>query len=141
MDNVLKFILIGAGVVICIGLITWNFLIKSESENTINSGLNQMSALSTEIADSNKTMYDGLDLSGSEVNKVIKKFENELGTTFTITVKTLANATTGKVYSVSPIVFTASGTDDYINPYGQFSGSVVYNANEAISGLVFTQRK
>lgn len=140
MDNILKGIVIAAGVLLTIILVGIGFYIARESKSTSNNGMSQLSSMNSEFQEVDKTLYDGLVVSGREVGTLITKWGDDLSTTFTISVKTLA-AATSKSYSTKTTTFPAVGTDDYINPDAQFLGSITYNSNKAVSGIVFTQQK
>lgn len=81
-----------------------------------------------------------MEFSGFDVTHAILKFNDDLGTSFKITVKTLSN-TTGIVYSKKTITFPEKSSDDYINPVGNFIVNITYGNNKKVSGIVFTQQK
>lgn len=141
MDNILKLILIGAGVILTCVVVGVGFFISSESKNTSNAGMNQISSMNTEFQDVDLSLYDGLKISGSQVERVITKYGNQLSTEFTITVKTLGNMTTGRTYVTEISTFPDKYSTDYLNPNGSFLGEVTYDANDVLNGLIFTQQK
>ena len=104
--------------------------------------------LNAEFAESDKTIYDGVTVSGSEVLNVIKKYQgksfgilvrtNKIETYYGVVFNPDSGALTGqagKAYTdaINPV------NDHYINPYGNFKGRVVRDANNVIVGLVFEQ--
>lgn len=142
MGKVGDFILMGAIIVIVIGLLTWGFIVKNTSEKSIAAGVNQTAQLSAELVDSNKTKYNNLDISGEQVVDTIKELNDDLSTTFYINVKTFANSDAGgTTFATTNATLPAKGTAGYINPKGTFKGSLVYDSNKVLAGIVFTQIK
>ena len=74
MENSLKGLLLAAGTIITCVVISLSFFIAREAKNTANNGANQINQLNAEFMESDKTIYDGARVSGSEVINVIKKF-------------------------------------------------------------------
>lgn len=140
MDTFTKILIVIGSLAMAIGLICWCLGIFNDSKSTGNESMNQMHTVSKDFQESDKTAYDGLPVSGNQVMHVITKYGDDLDSSFKITVKTLAN-TAGTVYSTKTSTFPAKSSDDFINPAGNFLGSVTYNSNKAVSGIVFTQQK
>lgn len=138
MDNSLKGLILAAGVVITCLVVGLGFYLSREAKNTSNNGAGQISSMNSEYQDVDKALYDGLKISGREVVSLIKKSAD---TNFTITVKTLMNTTGTTPYTAVPTSFPALGTNNYINPTAQFLGSITYDSNNVINGLVLTQQK
>jgi len=76
MDNSLKGLILAAGTIITCIVISLGFYISREARDTAASGAGQISKLNAEFNESDKVMYDGLSVSGSEVINVINKFKN-----------------------------------------------------------------
>lgn len=148
MENSLKGLTLAAGIIITCIIISLGFYVAREARDTASNGTGQINKLQAEFADTSKTMYDGTEVSGSEVLNVIRKYSDE---TFGILVHTNKQSTyyhyefdvsTGELkknvnnsYKNAQDVTSSS----YINPTGRFEGSVVKDANGTIVGLVFTQ--
>lgn len=150
MENSLKGLTLAAGIIITCIIISLGFYVAREARDTAANGTGQINALQAEFSDTSKTMYDGTEVSGSEVLNVIRKFSDE---TFGVKVVT----SKGKdpyfyIYKFDPVsgeIGKKADTDyksaqdvtnpNYINPTGRFEGSVVKDANGAIIGLVFAQ--
>lgn len=148
MDNSLKGLILAAGTIITCVVISLGFFIAREAKDTASNGANQINKLNAEFVESDKVIYDGATVSGSEVINVIKKFKNEkLG----ILVKTNKSKTyygysfdendgdiIGQVNSknVDP---TDSDSVNYVNPYVNFVGRIIRDKNEVITGIVFEQ--
>ena len=151
MENSLKGLLLAAGVIITCIVIGLGFYIAREARDTAANSTGQISKLNAEFTESDKTMYDGMNVSGSEVVNVINKFKND---TMGIVVSTNAGATTYYGYNISggiddSVLESKSNSNvkdaqkisnkNYINPNAQFSCNVLRDKNRAIVGLKFTQ--
>lgn len=139
MDNVPEYIKVVAAVLIVIGIIVFGVVVYNVGKGAGQKATGEASEVNEDLSNSNVKAYDDLTLSGGGVTEAIKKFNDELGTTFSIKVKTLAN-TSGKVYNTGVTTFPGRGADDYINPAGKFIGQVTYNSNKDVDGIIFTQQ-
>lgn len=135
MDNSLKGLILAAGVIITCLVVGLGFYLSREAKNTSNNGASQISSMNSEYQDVDKSLYDGLKISGREVVALIKKSADE---NFKITVKTGKN-TSPTPYPTSPATFPVQSSNDYINPTAQFLGAITYDANNVIDGLILTQ--
>lgn len=147
MENSLKGLLLAAGTIITCIVISLGFFIAREARDTAADGAGQISKLNAEFNESDKVMYDGLKVSGSEVVNVINKFRDSLSII----------VVTGKGYwyynvalniqndivnrAVQSEVKSAQSPEkaNYINPNAQFIGDVLRDDNNSIVGIVFTQ--
>ena len=148
MENSLKGLILAAGTIITCVVISLSFFIAREAKNTANNGANQINQLNAEFMESDKTIYDGVTVSGSEVINVIKKFANDK---LSISVKTnrgttyygyCINETNGDITTESNSDIKNAyevGHSNYINPYGRFMGKIVRDANNVITAIVFEQ--
>jgi hypothetical protein len=136
MDNSLKGLILAAGVIITCLVVGLGFYLSREAKNTSNNGASQISSMNTEYQDVDKTMYDGLVISGREVSDLVKKAPSA---NFVITVKT-GRHQAGKDYSAKAATLSDINTDDYINPTAEFLGKITYDTNNVISGLTLTQQ-
>lgn len=148
MDNSLKGLILAAGTIITCIVISLGFYISREARDTAASGAGQISKLNAEFNESDKVMYDGLSVSGSEVINVINKFKNgdisiQVNTkkSSTYYVNVLDDKQTEIIGSSSASVKTAqnSQSNTYINPNGQFLGSIIRDVNYTIIGIIFSQ--
>lgn len=148
MDNSLKGLILAAGTIITCVVISLGFFIAREAKDTASNGANQINKLNSEFVESDKVIYDGATVSGSEVVNVIKKFKNEkLG----ILVKTNKSETFYgyefdeddgdilKEVNSNHNDATDSDSVKYVNPYVNFVGRIVRDKNEVITGIVFEQ--
>ena len=148
MENSLKGLMLAAGTIITCVVISLGFLISREAKDTASNGANQINKLNAEFVDSDKDIYDGATVSGSEVLNAIKKFHGEeIG----VLVKTNKSETfygysfdedTGEIGAKSDKTYTiATETSNkaYINPYVNFKGTVIRDKNDVITGIIFKQ--
>jgi len=139
MDNSLKGLILAAGVIITCLVVGLGFYLSREAKNTSNNGASQISSMNSEYQDVDKTIYDGLKISGREVVELISKSAD---TNFKITVITGKNkASTLTPYTAAPTSFPVQSSNDYINPTGQFLGEIIYDDNKVITGLTLTQKE
>lgn len=149
MENSLKGLILAAGTIITCLVIGLGFYIAREAKDTAANGAGQINKLNAEFSDTGKTMYEGTEVSGSEVLNVIRKFQDEAVGVMVSTNK----ATTYYIYQfdVSSGELKEKMTTDYklaqnelnksyINPSGRFEGGVVRDNNGTITGLTFTQK-
>lgn len=149
MENSLKGLVLAAGTIITCIVIGLGFYIAREARDTASSGAGQINKLNAEFSDTSKTMYEGTEVSGSEVLNVIRKFQDEA---VGIQVKT-NKTTTYYIYQFDTNSGELNGkanndykvaqnelSNSYINPNGRFEGGVVRDSNGTITGLTFTQK-
>lgn len=152
MDNSLKGLLLAAGILITVFVVGWGFKIARDSEDMVQIGSDKINQMTNEIMNSDVTKYEGSEISGSEVINVI----NELATDkIAIVVTNKAETTVAYGYNVtgtdgdyvlgtesSASIANAKDTAhvNYINPTKKFTGKLLYNKNEAVIGIHFTQK-
>lgn len=148
MDNSLKGLILAAGTIITCIVISLGFYISREARDTAASGAGQISKLNAEFNESDKVMYDGLSVSGSEVVNVINKFKNgdiaiQVNTKKCSTYydNVLDDKQTELIGTSSASVKSAQNSQSnvYINPNGQFLGSIIRDVNYTIIGIIFSQ--
>ena len=148
MENSLKGLILAAGTIITCVVISLGFFISREAKDTASNGANQINKLNSEFVESDKVIYDGATVSGSEVLNVIKKFSDEkIG----ILVKTNKSDTyygyrfsesSGEISNEAGSDYQAALESDgvhYINPYVNFVGKLVRDKNDVITGIIFEQ--
>jgi len=157
MENSLKAIIIGAGVVITMAVVSIGFILMRSGQNTAMNTISRLERLNTELSESQYTIYDGMEVSGSEVVNTIRRFKDEY-----VGIKVLTNknkASDGKWYIHSVTLINNNrgeidpgGTvgniselmneesNEYVNPNGIFTGTVIRDENGRIVALVFTQK-
>ncbi len=148
MENSLKGLILAAGTIITCVVISLGFFISREAKDTASNGANQINKLNSEFVESDKIIYDGATVSGSEVVNVIKKFSNDKLSVHVRTNKTEAfygykiNISTGELTGESSQSVAAameSSNNAYINPYANFQGRIIRDGNDVITGISFMQ--
>lgn len=148
MENSLKGLILAAGTIITCVVISLGFYIAREAKNTASGGANEINRLNTEFSESDKTIYDGAIISGSEVISAIKKMKKQ---NVGVCVKTNQSnnyycfifdedtGTLGEKSNSEYKMSTKSDSSEYINPYASFEGKIVRDSNDVITGLIFSQ--
>jgi len=142
MTNGMKLLILAASAIIVCVVCGVGFYVTREGKNSVNNATGQFTAMSSSYNDVDKSMYDGLIISGTELVSLIEsyaeveEFNNKI---FTIKVNTLANPDENKSI-VYPTAMPENKSDTgYINPTGKFEGSVKRNTNGLIESITFTQ--
>lgn len=148
MDNAVKAIIIGASIVIVMTVVGIGFKVMTMGQNLASDSMNQLEAMTGEMAEANVVNMDGKTISGSNVVSFIKQRDDSVK----VFVKTLASTNTsqyrgaetkdadGKRKAGSKIENLTNVTqNDYINPNGKFLVKVVRNTNQVITSITFTQ--
>lgn len=150
MDNSLKGLILAAGTLVTCAVISLAFFLSRGSRDIATSAYNQISKLNAEFNESDKVMYDGLDVPGSEVLNSINKFKNEELSIIVETKKSVvhyghsinnANDAYSLGVSISSNVIDAKNikSASYINQNALFNGEIIRDINNTIIGIKFTQ--
>ena len=151
MESGLKALLLAAGTVITCIVISLAFYITRGSRDTATSAFSNISKINSEFNESDKVMYDGLSVAGSEVINAINKFKNDEMGIMVVTKKSTnyygySLSASDNTYSLSS-KSNASINDakkvtssSYINQNAQFIGEVLRDSNYTIIGIKFTQQ-
>lgn len=148
MENSLKGLILAAGTVITCLVITLGFYLSKEAQSTANTGTSKIGKINSEFAENDKEMYNGVEVSGSEVVNAINKLNGENVGINVITKSSNAfygynfDTDTGEIMHASSILYNqtiSSTSENYINPYAVFQGKVVRNKNNVITGIQFVQ--
>ena len=151
MNNALKGLILAAGVIITCLVIGLGFYISREANAAATNGIGQISRMNKEFSEQDKVMYDGLEVTGSEVINAINKYKNE-----NIAIKVITKKNTDGVYynnyltnndkeiggtsNESVIEAQKISNPNYINQKAQFRGSIIRDKNDTIIGIEFTQQ-
>lgn len=148
MENSLKGLILAAGTIITCIVISLGFFISREAKETAANGANQINKLNSEFSESDKVIYDGATVSGSEVVNVIKKMKGEKLGVCVVTNKSNSfygyrfDAASGELKETVDNDYRnacTSTSEQYINPYANFQGKLIRDKNDVITGIVFTQ--
>lgn len=148
MENATKAILLGAGIVITLVLVSLGFLLLNGATGTVDTQLTDMESQKQQALEQKYTKYDGKTVNGSEVLNALKEFKDD-----EICLRVITNkATTDYYYKLkSDNALESGGSDDlgpakektenqYINPSAKFEAEVVRDSNDTITGIVFDQQ-
>ncbi len=155
MENSLKMLMIGAAVVITLAVITSGFFILRQGQGILKNSTEKIGEISSDIEESEFTMYEDQKISGSEVVNLVRKYDDKRMGIYVETGKD----TNGEWYinNISGITsndyigeISSSGekiskmidenNNEYVNPSGKFLGKVIRNENDTIIGLYFVQQ-
>lgn len=154
MENSVKAIIIGASIAITMVIVSVGFFILRQGQDAAKNTSEKISKMNAQISETEYTMYDGAEISGSEVVNVLNKFKNEY---VGIRVKTGKNST-GTWYNYNTTIDSNDvadigaesnkkiseaineQSDDYVNPNGRFVGTVYRDVNGTIAAIDFVQQ-
>ncbi|WP_281532400.1 hypothetical protein, partial [Anaerocolumna aminovalerica] len=152
MSNALKGLILAAGVIITCVVIGLGFYISREANAAATNGIGQISRMNKEFSEQDKVMYDGLDVTGSEVINAINKYKTEDIAVVVSTKKSTIYYNRNLNYSTNGEieiggVSNASVKDaqtitstNYINQKVQFTGTILRDKNDTIIGISFVQK-
>lgn len=142
MDNILKGILLGTGILLTCIIISIGFMVAKESMKISSANAKELDKISSELSERDLVMYDGLEVKGSDVINCIK---NKLGSytaaeTSPISINVItSNSNYTYVNGASIEEINNFTNDKYINPLKKFIGKAVRDRNKVIVCLRFTQ--
>ena len=143
MSNVTKFMLLAFSLMTtCILVVYFNRVAKAGMD-TSNTAMDKLRRFNQELAESDITMYEGLELRGSDVVNYIKKQLG--GYEPSAEAKLYIHVVTARKDSIYRDNNSFSGIQDfsselYIKPTATFCCSIVRDANDVIIGINFVQR-
>lgn len=154
LSTATRALIIGVAVIVVCIVCSLALYMSKQGKAAINTGTNQYNKMLEDYQDLNKAMYDGLEVSGSEVTTLISKLIS-LKEYTSVRVKTKASDFVCYNYFYDEATNTisnadnkqylnglqeAKGADNYINPQADFLGSVKKNANGIIICIDFIQQ-
>lgn len=156
-DTVTAGFMVGVNLIIACIIVSLGLFLMNSGKNLASTFSNKIASMNSSIADENIMMYDGTTVKGSDVVNCIKKHLNDLD----ITVVKKCGASVDTAYDVAcnitqvanghfvnlPSYATLDMSNNYIpdthqvyvNPNADFRGTVLKNANGAITGIRFEQ--
>ncbi len=152
MENATKAILLGAGIVITLVLVSLGFLLLNGATGTVDTQLSDMESQKLQALEQKFTKYDGKTVNGSEVLNALQEFKDD---EICIRIDTSSPATPPTDYlvkldtdnSISSSGSTGSlsdvkdkSNDFYVNPSGKFEAEVLRDNNNTITGIEFVQK-
>lgn len=148
MENATKAILFGAAIVITLVLISLGFLLLRGATGTVNDQLSEIESQRQMALDQKFTKYDGKTVNGSEVLNALQDFRDD-----GICIRVETELSTTEYHhqlndenrlleddGVTDLSDTRDKTSDqYINPSGRFTATVLRDDNDTITGIEFIQ--
>jgi hypothetical protein len=143
LSNATKFLLLAFSLGITCLLIVYFKRVADTGFDTSNTAMEQLAEFNLELSENELTMYDGLDVTGSDVVNFIKKQLGEYSTTETaplyVYVKTSASETSYQNGALLSNIQNFSSTY-YVKPVAKFTCGIIRDANDVIIGVTFQQR-
>jgi hypothetical protein len=142
-DNGLKALILAAGVLITCLVLSIGFNFSNESQAISASSTEQLVDFANELSDSDIKMYDGLDVTGSDVVNFIKRELSDYSSSEIAPVYVYVKTTNGEnTYYNGEYISNIQNftTTKYIKPTSKFIGDIVRDANEVIIGVKFIQK-
>lgn len=141
MESVTKFLKFAFAILMTVVLISTAVWLFQKGMNVARGYGEKESQVSYNIANKNKTRYDGMIVNGADVLNAINELKSD-GVALKVTVKMKSGeSVTDKTASEFTEFVNLPGGEFYINPYANFLGSVERNANGVISGVTFVQQE
>lgn len=140
MSRGLKIVEISAVMFVLVIVISISFLLANRGKNASNAVGDRISSTNVKISESDKTKYDGEELSGADVINAIKSNASNV----IVSVQTITGAdgaTLTNEYSLDTNYSAVPSDANYINPNAVFSGAIERNSNDVITKIKFTQEK
>lgn len=138
MENVMKIVLLGAAVLLTIGVIVVGVVLYSSGQEVVKQSEQDLSGLSQTLSMKKFENFNNTVVSGSQVINAIRMYtETE---PITVTVKTGVSATSDVYSNTVKYEETDPASSSYINPTGQFRATLTVNASKLVTNITFTQK-
>lgn len=138
MDNILKIVVIGASVLLVIGLISTGIFLYSQGGELVKKSEGSMQTIGQNLDKKEYEAFNNTVVSGSQVINAIRMY-GESGK-LPVGATTLSAAGTETVYDAShPYSVVDPLSTTYINPTGKFQATTEVNSNKVISKIKFVQ--
>ena len=143
MSNVTKFLLLAFSLGITCLLIVYFKRVVDTGFDTSNTAVEKLNEFNKELSESDLTMYDGLEVTGSDIVNLIKKQLGSYGiaetTPLYVYVKT-SNAENTYQNGASIVSIQDFSSTQYVKPVAKFSCNIVRDLNDVIIGITFKQK-
>jgi hypothetical protein len=137
VDNILKIVLLGASVLLTIGVIAGGIFLYNSGQQVVNKSEQDMAGISNQLAMSKLQGYDSTIVTGSQVIGAIRMY-GEQGTLNVIV--TTREGTAQTYTSEKHYTETDPTDDDYINPTASFKSTLSINSNKVPTAITFSQQ-
>lgn len=146
-----NFIKNAVGLLIVVAICFLAVMIYKKGNDSISNSMEDYDELLTQLGDAEFTQFDNASASGTQVAALIRALDEQDG--LTIRVRngySINNNCEAQVYTFQTVFSTTSTVlmdikdktkkEQYINPTSTFNSEVVYNDNDVVSVIVFTQK-
>ena len=132
MEESTKLILLGASITVVCLVVAIIFQVYRTSSSSATDLNNQILQTAGDMAQSDITKYDGLEVTGNDVLNAVRRYQDE------VTVVVILNNGIRRTFTGGDVVNTL-GSANYISPIGDFVGKVVRDVNGVIQSLEFEE--
>ena len=137
MDNILKIVLLGAAVLLTIGVIAVGIVLYNSGQQVVSKSEQDLAGISNALSQTKFESYNNTLVTGSQAIGAIRFYADE--GTLNIIVTTLGG--TAQTYTTTnKYILTDPTNVNYINPTGNFKASLTINANKIVSAISFVQQ-
>ncbi|HKL79779.1 MAG TPA: hypothetical protein VJ888_05005 [Mobilitalea sp.] len=143
MNTIMKFLLLAFGLMLTCVLVLYGSRVAKTGMDTSNTALDKINTFNKELAESDITMYDGIEVVGSDVVNFFKKHLGEYGSSEeSVMYIHVITATDDSTYrnGVAEQDITNFTSVHYIKPNAVFKCDVIRDANDVIIAVSFAQR-
>lgn len=155
MENpVVKAIVLAVTMFMLGGVVLYSVMNYNTGTDATKAANKNISNSITQMTEQTYSMYDNMEIKGSEVINAVKNFKED-GEAGKIGIKVITGEnSTGTWYynsftssklnpvssDVSKLFDSSSGNNAFVNPNGTFKGTLQRDTNNAIRAIIFTQK-
>lgn len=137
MDNVLKIVLLGAAVLLTIGVIAIGIVLYNSGQQVVTKSEQDLAGMSNALSQTKFESYNNTAVTGSQAIGATRLYSDQ--GTLNVVVTTLGG--TAQTYSATnKYTITDPANVNYINPTGNFKASLTINANKVVTAINFVQQ-
>lgn len=137
MDNILKGVLLGAAVLLTIGVIAIAIILYNSGQQVVTKAEQDMVGISNSLSMSKFQNYDNTVVSGSQAIGATRLYSDQ--GTLNVIVTTLGGA--AQTYTATnQYTLTDPSNVNYINPTGNFKATLTINSNKIVTAINFVQQ-
>lgn len=138
MDNILKGVLLGAAVLLTIGVIAIGIVLYNSGQQVVTKAEQDLVGISNALSMSKFQSYDNTVVSGSQVIGAIRLYSDQ--GTLNVVVTTLGSTTAQTYTAANKYTIIDPANVSYINPTGNFKATLTINANKVVTAINFVQQ-
>ena len=155
--NIQKALWLGVSILLFIAVVMIGMSVFSSGQEMAAEGAAALDDTTRTLSNAQYGEYDNKEVSGSDVTSAINKYKLQSGeiqiavTNNSSTRTTYVSSGTASAGTLSELTLAAintsirnsqdkNSTTDYINPYGEFYATLVYDGNDQIRGIEFIQQ-